>query len=192
MTTYGAGPVPIRRRPRRSPTRYWAIGWVPSPVQRMSAAHGVFRKAIRSDRVDAEVRGWKAVARHLRVPHLLDVDPVAGEVMYEDVFGDGGGCSLLLGDVIGLADLDPAQTDRVIALIDAVCDDLRDVAEATGHWNAFSTCVPDLYLDRIRPGGRIGQWYLRNPRRSRSEEATSSLCASLPRTRSRSTEWCSG
>ncbi|GGV94067.1 hypothetical protein GCM10015535_58530 [Streptomyces gelaticus] len=129
----------------------------------MSAAGSVFRKTLRSGTVDAEVRGWEAVAPYLRVPRLLGVDAAAHEVVYEDVFGDGGGCSLLLGDVIGLADLDPAQTGRVIALIDAVCDDLQAAAAATGCRSPLSSCVPALYQDRIRPGGRIGSWYLRNP-----------------------------
>ncbi|MFF3606868.1 hypothetical protein [Streptomyces sp. NPDC002463] len=128
----------------------------------MSAPGNVFRKELRPGAVVAEARGWEAVSSHLRVPRLLSVDEAAHGVVYEDVFA-AGRCSLLLGDVIGMADLDPTETGRVTTMIDAVCDDLRAAGDATGCWSTLATCVPALYPERLRPGGRIGSWYLRNP-----------------------------
>lgn len=128
----------------------------------MSAPGSVFRKTLQPGAAEAEARGWEAVSPHLRVPRLLYVNDRTHQVMYEDVFANGR-CSLLLGDVIGLADLEPAESYRVVALVDAICDDLQAAAAATGCWSSLSTCVPALYQERLRTGGRIGTWYLRNP-----------------------------
>ena len=81
-------------------------------------------------------------------------------VAYEDVFATGQ-CELLMGDVIALADRDPAVQSRLDRLVDGVCADLRAAAEETGKSVPLAECVPDLYLDRIRPGGRLDRWYLR-------------------------------
>ncbi|MFF3782808.1 hypothetical protein [Streptomyces sp. NPDC001933] len=66
-----------------------------------------------------------------------------------------------MGDVIALADRDPAVQPRLDRLVDGVCADLRAAAEETGEGVPLAECVPDLYLDRIRPGGRLDCWYLR-------------------------------
>lgn len=81
-------------------------------------------------------------------------------LVYEDVFATGR-CELLMGDVIAVADRDPAVQPRLARLVDGVCADLRAAAEETGRNVALAECVPDLYLDRIRPGGRLDRWYLR-------------------------------
>ncbi|MGW3799784.1 hypothetical protein [Streptomyces clavifer] len=79
---------------------------------------------------------------------------------YEDVFASGR-CELLLGDVIALADRDPEALSRLARLVDGVCHDLRAAAGETGKVVPLAECVPDLYLDRIRPGGRLDRWYTR-------------------------------
>lgn len=80
---------------------------------------------------------------------------------YEDVFASGR-CELLLGDVIALADRDPSALPRLARLVDGVCHNLRAPADETGKVVPLARCVPDLYLDRIRPGGRnFDRWYLR-------------------------------
>ncbi|MBB4951212.1 hypothetical protein F4556_006747 [Kitasatospora gansuensis] len=66
----------------------------------------------------------------------------------------------LLGDLIALADEDPAAVDAVAALIDAVCDDLIATVAGSGRTAALAECVPGLYADRIRPAGRIDTWWL--------------------------------
>ncbi len=58
-----------------------------------------------------------------------------------------------------LADRGQAPTADVGDLIDAVCDDLITAASETGRTTAVSACVPALYADRIRPGGRLDTWY---------------------------------
>ncbi|MDH6577565.1 hypothetical protein [Kitasatospora sp. MAP5-34] len=120
-----------------------------------------FRKVLDPSRADAEVRGWQAAAHALPVPDLLGRVQLSGKhlLAYEDVFASGR-CTMLLGDVIATADRDPAALPRVTALIDAVCDSLLNAVSASGHPAPLSACVPGLYLDRIRPGGRIDTWYL--------------------------------
>jgi hypothetical protein len=120
-----------------------------------------FRKILPASRAEAEVRGWKSVSGTLQVPRLLAHAQVGelGVVSYEHVFGSGR-CQLLLGDLIGQADRDPEAITHVEALIDGICRDLCTVAERTGRLGQMAECVPALYADRIRPGGRIDQWYL--------------------------------
>ncbi|MGW6745073.1 hypothetical protein ACWGDX_30815 [Streptomyces sp. NPDC055025] len=122
----------------------------------------VFRKALSPEKAKAEIRGWHEVSGRLRVPELLGCTRRFGKylVMYEDVFA-GGRCGMLLGDLIATADRDPGAVPRVIALMDAVCDDLVSAVEATGQTAPLSACVPALYQHRIRPGGRVEAWYLR-------------------------------
>ncbi|MFD4320812.1 hypothetical protein [Streptomyces sp. NPDC058548] len=66
-----------------------------------------------------------------------------------------------MGDVIALADRDPAVLPRLQRLVDGVCVDLWVAAEETGERVPLAECVPDLYLHRIRPGGRLDRWYMR-------------------------------
>ncbi|MDH6113963.1 hypothetical protein P3T36_002784 [Kitasatospora sp. MAP12-15] len=121
----------------------------------------VFRKGLAPAAAEAETSGWHQVAGHLPVPDLLGRTRLADRhlVAYQDVFA-GGRCDALLGDLIAGADRDPATVPRVEALIDAVCDSLLAAVEATGRLEPLSACVPGLYADRIRPGGRIDTWYL--------------------------------
>ncbi|MFF2578074.1 hypothetical protein [Streptomyces goshikiensis] len=60
---------------------------------------------------------------------------------YEDVFATGR-CELLMGDVIALADRDPALLPRLDRLVDGVCADLRAAAEETGRRVPLADCVP--------------------------------------------------
>ncbi|MEV7355017.1 hypothetical protein [Kitasatospora sp. NPDC091276] len=120
-----------------------------------------FRKLLAPAAADAEVQGWQAIAHALPVPRLLGRGQTAGKhvVAYEDVFATGR-CSMLLGDVISTADRHPSTLPRVTALIDAVCDNLLAAVADSGRTEPLSACVPGLYQDRIRPGGRIDSWYL--------------------------------
>ncbi|MFD3563437.1 hypothetical protein ACFWVU_27780 [Streptomyces sp. NPDC058686] len=121
-----------------------------------------FRKRLPTGSATAEEFGWLQVAGRLQVPALLgrtQVDSDTDVITYEDVFASGR-CQLLLGDLIALADDDLATTGQVASLIDAVCDDLIAQAAQTGRTVPLSGCVPTLYADRIRPGGRVDTWYL--------------------------------
>ncbi|MGA5819476.1 hypothetical protein ACPC54_16670 [Kitasatospora sp. NPDC094028] len=120
-----------------------------------------FRKILAPAAAEAEVEGWQATARTLPVPRLLGRSQAAGKhvVAYEDVLATGR-CSMLLGDVIATADRHLIALPRVTALIDAVCDSLLAAVADSGRTAPLSDCVPGLYLDRIRPGGRIDTWYL--------------------------------
>ncbi|MEE1806715.1 hypothetical protein [Streptomyces sp. BE133] len=123
---------------------------------------GPFRKTLPTARANAEEFGWLQVAGRLQVPALLERtrhDAHTDVITYENVFASGR-CRLLLGDLIALADHGHAPTSDVADLIDAVCDDLITAAAATGRTTALSACVPALYADRIRPGGRVDDWYL--------------------------------
>ncbi|MGW8364099.1 hypothetical protein ACWGK1_26455 [Streptomyces wedmorensis] len=66
-----------------------------------------------------------------------------------------------MGDAIALADRDPTVLPCLERLVDGVCVDLRVASEETGERVPLAECVPDLYLDRIRPGGRLERWYMR-------------------------------
>ncbi|MGC0316179.1 hypothetical protein [Kitasatospora acidiphila] len=127
----------------------------------MNAATPTFRKVLAPAEADAEIQGWRAVTRTLPVPRLLGRSRAAGKhvVVYEDVFATGR-CSMLLGDVISTADRRPSALPRVAALVDAVCDSLLTAVAESGRAEPLSACVPGLYLDRIRRGGRIDTWYL--------------------------------
>jgi hypothetical protein len=126
-----------------------------------TACTPAFRKILPARRAEAELRGWQAVSDAMQVPRLLAHAQVGelGIVSYEHVFGSGK-CQLLLGDLIGQADRDPQFITHVEALIDGICRDLCTAAERTGRVGQMAECVPALYADRIRPGGRIDQWYL--------------------------------
>ncbi|MBT2470499.1 hypothetical protein J7E97_22135 [Streptomyces sp. ISL-66] len=108
-----------------------------------------------------EAKGWAQLVRRIAVPalHGQILLPDRQLLAYEDVFASGR-CGLLMGDVIALADRDPAVLPRLNRLVDGVCADLRAAAEETGKRVPLADCVPDLYLDRIRPGGRLDRWYL--------------------------------
>ncbi|MEV6584061.1 hypothetical protein AB0M92_38705 [Streptomyces sp. NPDC051582] len=114
------------------------------------------------EQAEAEVKGWTRLASRIAVPdfHGQVALPDRHVLAYEDVFATGR-CELLMGDVIALADRDPAVLPRLERLVDGVCADLRAAAEETGKRVPLAACVPDLYLDRIRPGGRLDRWYLR-------------------------------
>lgn len=131
------------------------------------ARSAVFRKVLTQPRAEAEVRGWNAVARHLTVPRLIESAQAGGQgiVSYEHVF-ETGRCQLLLGDVISAADHGMLRVAKVNALIDAVCRELCLAAEHTSGHVRLDECVPALYADRLRKGGRIDQWYLQRPGRS--------------------------
>ncbi|WP_326661030.1 hypothetical protein [Streptomyces sp. NBC_00385] len=122
-----------------------------------------FRKEVATrEAAEAEVRGWSQLASRIRVPALERCPALPGRhlLAYEDVFASGR-CELLLGDVIALADRDPEVLPRLARLVGGVCHDLRAAADETGKVVRLAECVPDLYLDRIRPGGRLDRWYTR-------------------------------
>ncbi|GHI02340.1 hypothetical protein AQI88_13420 [Streptomyces cellostaticus] len=132
-------------------------------ARRAPAVAGTFHKPVATrEQAEAEVRGWSQLASHIVVPglHGQVALPDRQLLAYEDVFATGR-CVLLMGDVIALADRDPAMQPRLDCLVDSVCADLRAAAEETGERVPLAECVPDLYLDRIRPGGRLDRWYLR-------------------------------
>ncbi|MGM9438815.1 hypothetical protein ACTAF0_00545 [Streptomyces murinus] len=109
------------------------------------------------------MRGWKQLVSRIAVPGLRGQTSVPnGQFLaYEDVFATSR-CELLMGDVIALADRDSAMLPRLDRLVTSVCADLRMAAEEFGRRVPLAECVPDLYLDRIRPGGRLDRWYLRH------------------------------
>ncbi|MFF4285622.1 MULTISPECIES: hypothetical protein [Streptomyces] len=122
---------------------------------------GPFRKTLPTARAQSEELGWRQIAGHFEVPALLQrtgLDDDTDVITYENVFASGR-CRLLLGDLIALADHGHAPTGEVAGLIDAVCDDLVTAATTSGRTTALSACVPGLYADRIRPGGRLDTWY---------------------------------
>ncbi|MER5641590.1 hypothetical protein ABT095_32190 [Kitasatospora sp. NPDC002227] len=121
----------------------------------------VFCKVLDSVTADAEVRGWQAVSQLLPVPELLGRTELANGhlVAYEDVLA-GGRCTMLLGDLISTADRHLDVLPRVTALIDAVCDSWLAAVADTARTAPLDACVSGLYLDRIRPGGRLDTWYL--------------------------------
>ncbi|GGS09584.1 hypothetical protein Snoj_16430 [Streptomyces nojiriensis] len=124
---------------------------------------GTFPKPVGTrEQAEAEVKGWTRLASRISVPALHGevALPDRRLLAYEDVFATGR-CEVLMGDVIALADRDPAVLPRLDRLVDGVCADLRAAAEETGKRVPLADCVPDLYLDRIRPGGRLDRWYLR-------------------------------
>lgn len=127
-----------------------------------TSSRAVFRKPLPTARATVEESGWRQVAGRMQSPALLDrasLDDTTDVITYEDVFASGRS-SLLLGDLIALADYGRRPADDVAALIDAVCDDLIAAATTSGRTTALSACVPALYADRIRPGARIDTWYL--------------------------------
>lgn len=127
------------------------------------APAATFHKAAASrEQCAIEAKGWAQLAPRIAVPalHGQILLPDRQLLAYEDVFATGR-CELLMGDVIALADRDPAVRPRLDRLVGGVCADLRAAAEETGKRVALADCFPDLYLDRIRPGGRLDRWYLR-------------------------------
>ncbi|MER7466619.1 hypothetical protein [Streptomyces sp. NPDC097981] len=132
-------------------------------TQRTPGTASTFHKPVATRKqAEAEVKGWTQLASRITVPCLREqIALLDGQLLaYEDVFATGR-CGLLLGDVIALADRDLAVQPRLDRLVDSVCVDLRAAAEETGKHVPLAECVPDLYLDRIRPGGRLDRWYLR-------------------------------
>lgn len=129
---------------------------------RASTAVTFHKEVATREAAEAEVRGWSHLASRIGVPALRGRPTLPGRhlLAYEDVFASGR-CELLLGDVIALADRDPAASPRLARLVDGVCHDLRAAADETGKVVPLAECVPDLYLDRIRPGGRLDRWYMR-------------------------------
>ncbi|MFD7537596.1 hypothetical protein [Streptomyces sp. NPDC059819] len=120
-----------------------------------------FEKILPTAQADAEELGWLQIVGRLQAPALLyraRYDEYRDVLVYEDVFASGR-CRMLLGDLITLADHGRAPASAAGALVDAVCDDLVAQATATGRLVTLSTCVPALYLTRIRPGGRLDTWY---------------------------------
>ncbi|MFI6006920.1 hypothetical protein ACIA98_42455 [Streptomyces sp. NPDC051366] len=125
------------------------------------SASAYFQKRLLPAQADAEEFGWLQIAGRLQAPALLGrtrLDNDHDVLVYEDVFASGR-CRLLLGDLIALADHGRISTAEVAHLIDAVCDDLIAQTSATGRPAPLSACVPALYADRIRPGGRVDAWY---------------------------------
>lgn len=120
-----------------------------------------YKEAVTREAAEDEAKGWTKLVSRLQVPALRGRPSLPGRhlLAYEDVFASGR-CDLLLGDVIALADRDPAVLPRLGRLVDGVCYDLRAAAAETGKAVPLAECVPALYLDRIRPGGRLDRWYL--------------------------------
>jgi hypothetical protein len=127
----------------------------------MNSRGPVFCKHVTSQRADAEVRGWQQIAPLLAAPALLGRSSLGNGhvVTYENIFGNGR-CNLLFGDLIALSDRDFAALPRLLALIDGICQDLTRATAATGQTAPLAQCIPALYADRIRPGGRLDAWYL--------------------------------
>jgi hypothetical protein len=121
----------------------------------------VFRKQMPAAQADAEMRGWAALSATMPLPALTRriQRPGGDGLEYEDVFASGR-CQLLLADLVAQADRDPALIPDLVRLIDGICEDLCTAAAHTGEIWALSDCVPGLYADRLRPGGRIDTWYL--------------------------------
>ncbi|MFI9047343.1 hypothetical protein [Streptomyces sp. NPDC053427] len=122
---------------------------------------GPFCKTLPTAKADLEELGWRQIAAQFEVPELLQrsrLDAECDVITYENVFASGR-CQLLLGDLIALADHGHTPTEDVAGLIDAICDDLIAAATTSGRTTALSACVPALYADRIRPGGRLDTWY---------------------------------
>lgn len=133
-----------------------------SPVAtRAPAMAHVFRKQMPAAQADAEMRGWAALSATMPLPALTRrIQRSGGDVLeYEDVFASGR-CRLLLADLIAQADRNPAHIPDLVRLIDGICQDLCTTAAHTGGIRPLSDCVPGLYADRLRPGGRIDTWYL--------------------------------
>lgn len=132
-------------------------------MRRSTATAGAFHKPVATrEQAEAEARGWAWLASRIAVPALHGQIALRNRqfLVYENIFATGR-CELLLGDVIALADRDPAVQPRLGPLVDGVCVDLRAAAEETGEIVPLAECVPNLYLDRVRPGGRLDRWYLR-------------------------------
>ncbi|MGW2654279.1 hypothetical protein ACWC1D_11515 [Streptomyces sp. NPDC001478] len=132
-------------------------------VRQAKEATSVFHKPVATrEQAENEAKGCARLASRVAVPALRGQIALPNRqiLVYEDVFATGR-CELLMGDVIALADRDPAVQPRLGRLVDGVCADLRAAAEETGKHVPLAECVPDLYLDRIRPGGRLDRWYLR-------------------------------
>ncbi|MFJ5884018.1 hypothetical protein [Kitasatospora cineracea] len=115
-----------------------------------------FEKPLSAAEADAEAAGWRAVENVLPVPRLLRRTSLGDRVVlaYEDVLTPG---RMLLGDVIAVADRSPLGLPRVVSLVDAVCDSLILSVRKTGSTAPLFSCVPGLYADRIRPGGRVDE-----------------------------------
>ncbi|BAJ30474.1 MULTISPECIES: hypothetical protein [Kitasatospora] len=122
----------------------------------MGARARAFEKPLGAAEADAEAAGWRAVEDVLPVPRLLRRTSLGDRVVlaYEDVLSTG---RMLLGDVIAVADRSPLGGPRVVALVDAVCDSLVLSIRKTGSTAPLSSCVPGLYAERIRPGGRVDE-----------------------------------
>lgn len=121
----------------------------------------VFRKRMPRDAAVAEEFGWRQLAGRLQSPVLHgrgQADETHDVLVYEDVFASGR-AGHLLGDLIALADDDPTHLEAVAGLVDAVCDDLIGAVATSGRTATLAECVPRLYADRIRPGGRIDTWW---------------------------------
>lgn len=122
-----------------------------------------FAKTMSPDGADVEERGWHAVRATLTVPALLrrERHVVGDTLVYEDVFATGR-CSCLLGDCIAMADHGQAATEPVRQLITGILADLRTCQERTGRRATLADCVPALYAQRLKPGGRLDRWYPQN------------------------------
>jgi hypothetical protein len=129
----------------------------------------------------AEITGWHAVRKHLTVPRLLGHHCRGNQhaVIFEDVFADHR-CQHLLGDSIALADYGITSTAPVRDLVRAVCNDLLRCTTRTGNRTTLSDCVPALYLERLRPGGRLDTWY--EPSAEMALGTTTRTLADLART----------
>ncbi|RAY16686.1 hypothetical protein DPM19_00410 [Actinomadura craniellae] len=132
-----------------------------SSGRRPAARRPVFGKRTTAQQADVEVRGWHQIASRFSAPALLGRRALAQShvVIYEDVFASGR-CRFLLGDLIALADRDQSVLPRLHALLEGVCRDLRAAAETTGELAPLSQCMPGLYANRIKNGGRLDAWYL--------------------------------
>lgn len=121
----------------------------------------VFDKHTTAERADAEVRGWHHLRGLVPAPAYMGrrTTAQAHVVAFEDVFTSGR-CEFLLGDLIALADRDPAVLPRLLTLVDGICRSLDTAAEVTGATVPLSQCRPGLYADRIRRDGRLDAWYL--------------------------------
>jgi 8-oxo-dGTP pyrophosphatase MutT (NUDIX family) len=135
-----------------------------SALRSYHADDGTFHKVFTAAGARQEIEGWKAIARLLPAPRLLDVRDVADgtELVYDDVFATGR-CVRLLADTITAADVDSAQVGAVETLVNAMCDSWHASLKVTGTCPPLRATVPALYTARLAPGGRLERWYAGQP-----------------------------
>lgn len=122
---------------------------------RLDLGRPYFCKVMPAADARAEVVGWEQVRTLYPVPELIRVFRLGARhaVVYEHVNPHGD--RVALGDLLGDG---PASSQRHAAL-DAVRQRFVNAFDRTGRWLPLADCVATIYADRLRPGGRLDQWY---------------------------------